>query len=344
MKKILLLISAAIFFVFENAHAQCNLSPTIVPKTLIFCPNTTDTLVTKEPYDTYQWYRNGSPIPGATNRYLILHQQQDEGYFYKVAVTKGNCKDTSKHVLADGYAFLPPDLIETGDIGVFDPRLDALVECPQDTLILTLGLTYSENIQWYDNYKPIPGANQQSYYVTKTGSYTACGSPEVCPNYKVCETLPLNAAFENPVATITENNDTLFASVAKKYQWYLFGNKIPGAIMSYYVPKVRGAYTVVATDKYKCAATSDPYNFTPDNKAIFSVSPNPVKDVLHVHIANNSAKQIVVVDLYGNQKLKAVINGNEQTISLQNLNAGTYVIQVVNAAGMRIATSTIIKQ
>ncbi|MBV9961677.1 MAG: T9SS type A sorting domain-containing protein [Parafilimonas sp.] len=343
MKKILL-FSTVIFFVFENVHSQCNLSPTIVPKTLIFCPNATDTLVTKDAYDTYQWYRNGIPIAGATNRYLILHQQQDEGYFYKVVVTKGNCRDTSKHILADGYAFLPPDLIETGDIGVYDPRLDALVECPRDTLILTLSSPYTEKIQWYNNYKPIPGANQQSYYVTSTGSYTVCGSPEVCPNYKACETLPLNASFENPVATITESGDTLFASAAKKYQWYLYGNKIPGATMYYYVPKVKGNYTVVTTDKYKCAATSDPYNFRPDNKTNFSISPNPVKNVLHVHIASKLAKQIVVADLYGNQKLKALITGIDQTITLQNLNAGTYVVQIVNAAGLRIASSIVIKQ
>ncbi len=343
MKKILLLIIAAISFVPKNIYAQCNFTPTIVPDGLIFCPDQTDTLATQV-YDTYQWYKNGSKIAGATQRTLIIHQQADQESFFKVVVTKNGCRDTSKHVLADGYAFVPPDLIETGDIGVFDPKLDGLVECPQDTLVLTLALTYTENIQWYNKLKPIPGANEQSYYVTKKGSYTVCGAPAVCPNYIVCESLPLNAVFENPVATITEKNDSLFASPAKKYQWFFAGRKIPGATKPYYVPLVKGAYKVATQDKYTCNALSDPYYFIPGNTTLISVSPNPVNNILHVHTDANKAKQVVIIDLYGNEKLKCVINQTDQIISLQNIHAGTYIVRVLNSAGLQIASATIIKQ
>jgi len=343
MKKFVLLIIAAGVLITKNVNAQCSFTPTIIPNSVIFCPYATDTLSTQV-YDTYQWYKDGSPIAGATQQTLVIYQRRDQGAFFKVVVTKNGCKDTSRKVLADGYAFLPPDLIETGDIGVFDPQKDALVECPEDTLILTLSSPYTEHIQWYNNMKPIFGANEQSYYVTKNGSYTVCGAPAVCPNYRVCESLPLNAYFETPVTAITQKGDTLFASTAKKYQW-LFGNrKIPGATQSYYVPPIQGIYKVSTVDKYKCTALSDGFYFKPDGKTLITVSPNPVKDVLHLHINNNDAKQLVVVDLYGNQKMKTLITGTDQNIYMQNINAGTYVLQLLNSSGQQIASATIIKQ
>ena len=161
MRKILsITLLACSLFQLQTVSAQCNLHPKVNPSTLIFCADATDTLSTQQ-FDSYQWLRNNEPINGETNRKIILHQQQDQGYNYSVAVTKNGCKDTSKNVFADGYAFNPPILIESGDIGVLNPNLDALIECPGDTLILTMGSTYSVNIQWYNFQKPIEGANDQ---------------------------------------------------------------------------------------------------------------------------------------------------------------------------------------
>lgn len=344
MKKYLLfIIIAAICFTPKNLNAQCSFTPTIKPDGVIFCPNETDTLSTQV-YDSYQWYKNNKPIAGATSRQLIIHQQTDQGYLFKVAVTKNGCKDTSKKVLTDGYAFSPPILIEGGDLGVYDPKKDALVECPADTVILTLGGPYSENIQWYNNYKPIPGATHQTYFVTTTGSYTVTGAPEECPNYIACECLPLNTFYETPVATITKKNDTLFASTAKTYQWFLGNRKIPGATQSYYVPKIKGTYKVLTEDKYTCIALSDPFYFTRGNQDIITVAPNPVKDILYMHINSDNAKQVLIIDVYGNQKIKSIVAGNDLNIPVQNIKTGIYVLQLLDVSGQKIASVTFIKQ
>ena len=63
-----------------------------------------------------------------------------------------------------------------------------------------------------------------------------------------------------------------------------------------------------------------------------------------MHINADDAKQIVVVDLYGNIKLKTTINGSDEIISLQNIHAGTYIVQVINSKAQKIAAATIIKQ
>jgi len=343
MKKNLRLIFIAGILFAAKANAQCDLQATILPVRPILCPNGTDTLYTQQ-YDTYQWYKNKHPIPGATQRGYVI-TQNDVGYAFNVAVTKNGCADTSRRVVVDGYVFLPPYIIETGDVGVYDPSRDALIECPDDTLILTMGDPYTLSIQWYDNYKAIKGANEQTYYVTNSGSYTVCGAPEVCPQYNVCESIPINVVFEDPVATISEKNDTLFASKAKQYQWFFNNRKISGATQRYYVPNAIGKYKVATIDKYTCVAVSAPYLYTTARMSnIISVAPNPVKDILHLHAEAPNAVTMILYDLYGNRALQTSVKSGDNTISLQSMRAGTYIVRVLDKQNRMISSATIIKE
>ncbi len=253
---IILLLS----FYYTGVAAQCDFTPTIKPKQVILCPYTSDTLYT-EKADAYQWYRGDEAIQGATKRFYVT-RQKDVGYYIKVASTRNGCTAFSEPRLIDSYYFLLPFFVHSGDLGVYDPGRNATILCPGDTLILTLGNPYNTNVQWYNNGDTIPGATSQKFYVTENGSYTACGAPAVCPNYISCQNVAVNVIFEIPVATISEKNDTLFASDAKFFQWFLFGKKIPGATNQYYVPRVKGKYTVLTKTRFKCEAFSEPYFFT----------------------------------------------------------------------------------
>jgi hypothetical protein len=104
-----------------------------------------------------------------------------------------------------------------GDPGIYNPLKDVTFQCPGDTVVLTMGQPFTKNVQWYNNGKPIDGATSPKFIVTEKGSYTACGSPAVCPSFTDCEGIPVNFTFEKAEATITERNDTLFASGAKNY-------------------------------------------------------------------------------------------------------------------------------
>lgn len=337
------LLVAAIF-TFNSVTAQCDLKVKITPSQPILCPQSSDTLSTTEAYDSYQWFRGNDPIAGATSRYFIVNEK-DIGHRYKVVVTRNACADTSKKVYIDGWAFLPPYLVLSGDIEKFDPRKEAFVLCPKDTVVMTMGLPYNQSIQWYNNGVAIKGANSPDFMATKTGSYYACGAPDVCPNYISCVGVATNIFADNPTITIEERNDTLFATGGKKFKWSVNGKEIPGANENYLVPKISGRYMAASKDEYKCAAVSTPFVYKKNTGIkLISVSPNPVHDLLHLKIESAAIVRIVISDFNGNIKIQAVVSGADQQIAVQSLKTGSYILRGLDKDGRQIETVVIIKQ
>lgn len=342
MKKNLPTIFIA-FITSMPVFAQCDLNPVVKPDNLILCPNATDSLRTTEIYDSYQWFKNNKPIDGANSRYLKVDQYNDAGSYFKVAVTKDGCADTSKRVLVDGYVFLLPYVVTTGDPGTYNPYKDITFQCPGDKVILTMGDPYNTNIQWYDNYKPISGATDQKFTVTQNGSYTVCGSPAICPSYTDCQSIPLNYKFEKVDATITERNDTLFASKANNYRWYYNGHLIPGAKESYIVPDRNGGYAVGINTTHNCTGLSEIFYYN-NAKAIVSVSPNPASSYVQVGINKPGVSKIIISDMNGNRFKQITVNSTNEIINVGDLHTGTYMLQLLNNKKQIIASVKIFKQ
>lgn len=252
-----------------SAKAQCPFDPFVTPSNLILCPNTTDTLWTQV-YDSYQWYKDGNIIPGATNQYYVVDHFLDGGSYFAVEATDSSCAEMSPQVLVDGWAFLLPFVIQEGDQGWFDGQYLHL--CNGDTLILIMGLPYDVNIQWYDGLAPIPGATDDTLLVTTSGSYTVEGAPSICPNFLQQLGLYIDVLFHQPIVpVITLVNDTLWANPnANSYQWYLNSAVISGATNQWYYPTASGSYTVSVTDTNQCSAISAPFVVT-DVEEIFAI-------------------------------------------------------------------------
>lgn len=108
---------------------------------------------------TYQWYRNGSPISGATNStYNVISLAGT----YNVRVTTPN-----------GCTGLSADQNVT-----ILPLVYPIISLNGNTLS-TSGFTA---YQWYLNNNPIPGATDSVYTVTQNGYYTVLGTaPNGCP-------------------------------------------------------------------------------------------------------------------------------------------------------------------
>lgn len=343
-KNVSLLAVAGLLVISFGAKAQCDLKPVITPESPVLCPGAKDTLSTTEAFDSYQWFKNNQPISGATDRFYEVDQYADAGAFFKVAVTKNGCADTSRRVLVDGYVFLLPYVITTGDPGIYNPYKDVTVQCPGDKVVMTMGLPYTENLQWYNLGKPIKGATEQKYTVTEKGSYTVCGSPAVCPSYTDCQSIPMNFTFDKAEAAISQKGDTLFASKAKNYQWYFNGNSIPGAKQNYLVPVKSGNYKVGINTTYNCTDISSAYYYTTISNDIVTVSPNPVNTVMRVHIQKAGVTQLVIADLFGKRYKQIPHTGNDAVISVGDLRTGTYVLQLLNNSKQVIGSTKIFKQ
>lgn len=325
---LLLLIAAS-----RTLLAQCEITPTVTPANPILCPGGTDTLWTEE-YDTYQWLKGNNEIEGATNQYYVV-TEADLLKKFKVEVTLDSCEGTSTAVLVDGWVFLLPYVIQTGDMGYYDPQLDANVLCHGDTMVLTMGLPYNVNVQWYDSVNPIPGATDVDLYVTENGSFTVCGAPEVCPNYTDCMLIPINVVFGGEQPTITWEDNALHSSEAESYQWYLNGDLIPGATNQNYEPTESGSYTVIITDQYNCSNVSEPYDYIATSagdaasSSFFKVYPNPATDFLKIilNVSSSERQDYRLENQVGRTIFSGIIT-NEVTLDLSALPSGIYFLYV----------------
>lgn len=166
------------------AAAQCPFDPTITGDLLV-CPESS-TLLSTQPYDTYQWYRrsfpNGTamPIAGANGPTLDVGAYETPVYI-SVLATHNGCSEQSPEVLVDGLAFLPVTVLSEGtfDIG---PEGE-LVICVGDTVSLVALQPYTLHHQWYDGPDPVAGANDDTLIVTQPGNYWLTASPTDCPDY-----------------------------------------------------------------------------------------------------------------------------------------------------------------
>ncbi len=89
-----------------------------------------------------------------------------------------------------------------------------------------------------------------------------------------------------------------------------------------------------------------PYSFqktTINTSAAVDIFPNPVKDVLHVHIKDASVTQILITDVTGNPLKKMNVIKQDENISLSALHTGTYLIRLSDKSNRIIGTVKIFK-
>lgn len=189
---------------------------------------------------SYQWRKNNTDIPGATNTfYNIPTAQPADAGVYTVAIT-GAC---GTPVVSDNAALA----VQTAPVITTEPADVTVCEGNNATFTVAAGgsnLTY----QWHFNGQDIAGANGAtlvinsaatsnagSYSVTVTGS---CGNPVTSR----VATLTVNA---NPVIVsnvqdqvVCQGNPVTFTVGATgtglTYQWYYNSTLIPGAVGSSY--------------------------------------------------------------------------------------------------------------
>lgn len=316
--------------------AQCPFDPTITPNDLILCPNEQAVLTTQE-YDSYQWYKEGEPIPGADQQTLTVDAFQDGGSSFTVEGTLNGCTEMSPSVLVDGWAFLFPYVIHAGAEPLYISGEGVSHHCQGDSVWLIF--SYTDNVQWTNNNADIPSATNDSLLVLTSGSYSASGAPTVCPDFIMQLGLNIPIEFDAPIVPeIALEDGALCATPAGvSYAWTLNGAPIGGNTACLDVTGI-GVYAVSVTYDPDCSVPSAPYLITGlnDRSGVGrpSVFPVPAKDRVTVQWPDGrpvGAWQLIDVTgrivAEGSQPVSSSI-----TIDLSGIGTGRYWVRTGHGA------------
>lgn len=185
--------------------------------------------------------------------------------------------------------------------------------------------------QWYLGGAPIEAATGPEWWANASGSYAYTGALGPCE----VESDPVVITIAEPVVPeLSLINDTLFATSASTYQWYLDGELLQGATGSFFVPLQSGAYTVLTTDANGCEAVSLPLDVEIINSiaetlpAGWKVYPNPASDWLTLELPGIDNGAFALYELTGRMVLKGIISGEKSALSLGHLEGGMYILEI----------------
>ena len=337
--KQLLLASILILSASFYATGQCNFDPTITADPanpdFTYCPGDLVTLSTEE-YDSYQWYYNftnsntgGTLISGATEQQFVVDiSSWGFAYFY-VEATLDDCTEASPTQLIDSWVFLFP-VIQSEGQSTF---------CEGDSTEILMPSPGVFKYQWYRDGTPIPGANQQNYWVKESGTYVVEVAYEQCPEFWLSSGVgPTFTFLEVTFPNVALSGDTLMADSGLQWQWLLDGQPIAGATGSSWVAQESGMYSLRFTDANGCEGETPPVAVTISSTTEISALairtyPNPVRDALFVE-SDLPLARIRLLDQQGRVLWDAEPAGSgEAHIPMDRFSAGTYGLQVLLADG-----------
>ncbi len=142
----------------------------------------------------------------------------------------------------------------------------------------------------------------------------------------------------NPSPPIIYSNLTLTTGSFSSYQWYFNGSPIPNANIQSHVPSEVGDYYVVVMNSTGCEGTSDVYTVGAvsavhdfEAKGI-QVFPTLVEDAIQVNFTETSDYELFIVDLQGRILLEQNVLQQQNSIALEDLPTGVYVLFLRNGA------------
>ncbi len=217
---------------------------------------------------TYQWFRNGSLIIGASDVSIIAKQAGD----YQVEISNINgCTDISTLVTLNVNP-LPMASITSGG---------SLEFCQGDNVLLygSNGIGYS--YQWYKDTNLISGATSSFVSATESGSYRVyIENTFQCGDTASGVDIIVNPSPNSDIViigqqTVCQGDTVKLASVSSQgltYQWKSYGTNLAGATNSFYNALQTGNYALVATNSFNCSTESSQY--------LATVNPVPGASVL----------------------------------------------------------------
>lgn len=138
-------------------------------------------------------------------------------------------------------------------------------------------------------------------------------------------------ASHSIIVEIDQVGDSLQASGADSYQWYLDGQALDGAVSSTILLQGDGVYTVEGFNASGCSRLSAPFLFTTLNEVQnydIQVSPNPATDRVFLDGLPAGAR-CQLFDSYGRAVIQySTASTSRHVLDVADLSAGLYILQV----------------
>lgn len=216
---------------------------------LKICTGDTTILVAQGPASSlkalsYQWFKNGAVIPGATGVSFITWQPGN----YKVRIQTGPCSiDTSDEVTVT--------VVANPVASISAAKLDI---CSGETTPMQANTGAGYSYTWLVNGTSIPGATGSNINAGQSGTYVAIVSNGGC--IATSNALVLNV-HPAPLINLVPGTDQYLCSgntinfttpydTAYSYTWFKNGSIVPGANANSYLTSVPGKYKVRVSNKY----------------------------------------------------------------------------------------------
>ncbi len=265
-------------------------------------------------YQTYQWYRDGVAIQGATQKDFTVKLSGG----YEVLVTDANgCSNTS-------------------DIRFFTVRLDREPKISYlgstticDGQKLRLRSNYTSGNQWYLDGAAIPNANGDSYEATQSGKYHFVVTDASCSRNSDTVEVSVNDLPNKPDispkldSVICAGESITFRTTAPgNKSWYKNGELIFNTNQDTLVVTSSGDYFVEVSDSNNCSEFSDTVKVTVLFESPLAITPGDTV------ICDNATIPLTANNVSGNQWF---FNGNPiqgATGQVYNANAaGSYHVE-----------------
>ena len=291
-----------------------------------FCPG--DSVTIQGGQNTgvsYQWLKSGTVLTSDTLNTLSVQQQGT----YSLILDKGQgCVDTSLSITILSYP--APDVILTPS--------DSAFLCQNDSLLISAVQLTGNHYQWFYNGNQLSQDTLSSLYAQNPGSYSVLVTTQnLCADTSVNFNL---FNYPNPaIPLVTQQSDTLFATAANSYQWYLNGNILLGETNFYLVVTQNGQYSVETIDTNGCNSVSSAfnYNFVGDKNLSLEFTsrliPNPFESSAEIIITNSTATELMVKVyntlgnlVYSNIEKISSQTTNKVVLPFSNFNSGIYYI------------------
>ena len=278
-----------------------------------------------------QWYMNGNAISGAVDSVFSAL----EGGDYTVVITAPNgCSSAASDAITVVVNASP----EAPVLSSTEPT----TFCSGGGSTL-LAVSDAGDYSWFLDGTEILGANSLQLSVYAEGAYSM-----TVTNANGCSaTSATTEVVVNPVPTapvITMSFDSLVASGAGTFQWYLNGLPINGGVDAWWIPTVDGTYTVRITDGNGCINTSDAFVYLTTaipvlNTQALQVMPNPSNGAFTIQVANARGTKFEIMDATGKRVHTGSLTDTRTVVDMGNAQSGVYFLRVLqsgNTPVMRI--------